>query len=84
MVYSADAGVVHKLGSLRNRTAERLRTADEKLWRETVHSQSFATFFRHSALLLRKLPNIDIDNQRFSCSEPLLNDDIHIKLCHMI
>ena len=33
------------------------------MWRETVHSQSFATLFRHSAVLslpavlLRKLPN---------------------------
>ena len=38
------------------------RENDENLWRETVHSQSYATFFRHSAvlsllaILLRKLP----------------------------
>ena len=27
------------------------RQNDEKMWRETVHSQSYATFFRHSAVL---------------------------------
>ena len=38
------------------------RQNDEKLWRETVHSQSYAASFRHSAVLsppavlLRKLP----------------------------
>lgn len=54
------------LGSLHNRTTGRLRRRRnvEKMERETVPSQSYATSFRHSAVLsfpaflLRKLPTI--------------------------
>ena len=52
------------IGSLRNRTAGRLKTAElRKMLRETEHSQSYATSFPHFAVLsvpvvlLRKLPN---------------------------
>ena len=43
------------------------RQSDEKMSRETVHSQSYATFFRHSAVLslsavlLRQLPSSNDD-----------------------
>ena len=43
------------------------RQNDEKMWRETVHSQSYAPFFCHfavlsaPAVLLRKLPNDNME-----------------------
>ena len=54
------------LGTFEKRAPGRLedsgRQNDEKLWRKTVHSQSYSSFFRHSAvlsvpvILLIKLP----------------------------
>ena len=47
------------------------RQNDEKMWREAVHSQSYATFFRHSdvlsvpAVLLRKLPINEFQNDNY-------------------
>ena len=51
--------ILQENGSLRNRQDGQ---NDEKMWRDTVHSQSYATSFRHSAVLsvtavlLHKLP----------------------------
>ena len=61
------------LGSLRSRTAGRLRTAEwGKMSRKIGNAQSPATFFRHSAVLslpatlLRKLPLMDRFGPRFA------------------
>ena len=52
--------LANNIGTLRNRTAGRLRTAEWriKMSRKTGNAQSRATFFRHSAVLLRKVPNV--------------------------
>ena len=62
---------VYKAGRLEDSGRQK---SDEKLWRETVHSQSYATFFRHSAdlsiqaVLLRKL-SISERRLRFVCGD---------------
>ena len=46
---------LHQGAYVTGRLEDSGRQNDQKMSRETVHSQSYATFFRHSAVLLRKL-----------------------------
>ena len=54
---------------------------DERMWRGTVHPQSYATFFRHSAvlsvpaLLLRKLPIIGTRKRQTATPAKKINSE---------
>ena len=75
-VDDAEVGHFTFLGTLRNRTAVRLRTAErrKRISRKTGNAQSRATFFRHSAVLsptavlLRKLP-LDLQRTATKCTK---------------
>ena len=51
----------HQRAYVTGRLEDSGRQNGEKMSRETVHFQSYATFFRHSAVLLRKLAIRDDD-----------------------